>query len=135
MLAPGAAFGLSSGDDDIFVTETITPRRPSGAELDVGTQVMRFVRQRFGTDLLYAPGRPTPECGWGRFVIELELTEPSLFLEYRQYEHGEHGRAGRGRRLGPARRSHCQAIGHRRANQAMSLPMPGADRLAARYAG
>jgi hypothetical protein len=81
MLAPDAVFGLSSGDDDVFVAETITARRPSEAELDVGAQVMRFVRERFGCELLYARVDLLPSAD-GPVVIELELTEPSLFLQY-----------------------------------------------------
>jgi hypothetical protein len=65
----------------LYVEERIEAREASAAELAVGDQVMRLLRARFGADLLYARVDllPTPA---GPLLIELELTEPSLFLSY-----------------------------------------------------
>jgi glutathione synthase/RimK-type ligase-like ATP-grasp enzyme len=62
----------------LFVEEQITPREPSTAERDVAEAALAVVTARFGT-LLYArldllPGDDGP------VVVEVELTEPSLFL-------------------------------------------------------
>ena len=65
----------------LYVEERIEAREASAAELAVGDQVMRLLRAWFGADLLYARVDllPTPA---GPLLIELELTEPSLFLSY-----------------------------------------------------
>jgi O-ureido-D-serine cyclo-ligase len=71
----------------LFAAEQITPRTPSAAELALGERTLRAMP--FGAPLLYArvdlihdpSGRPR--------VLELELTEPSLF-----FAHGP-GSAGR----------------------------------------
>jgi len=65
----------------LYVEERIEAREASTAELAVADQVMRLLRARFGADLLYARVDllPTPA---GPLLIELELTEPSLFLSY-----------------------------------------------------
>jgi glutathione synthase/RimK-type ligase-like ATP-grasp enzyme len=70
--------GLSTG---LFQPERITPSVPEPAELAVGEQVLAYVRKRFGADLLYTrvDVLPSPD---GPVVIELELAEPSLFLEH-----------------------------------------------------
>jgi len=63
------------------VFEQVEAREPSVAELAVGAQVMQVLRARLGANLLYARVDllPTPA---GPMLIELELTEPSLFLGY-----------------------------------------------------
>lgn len=63
---------------DLFARERIEPREPSAPELALGERAMAFLNQRFGT-LLYAriDLLPTDE---GPVIVELELTEPSLFL-------------------------------------------------------
>jgi hypothetical protein len=47
----------------------------------VAERAVGAVRDRFGTDLLYARVDllPTPD---GPVVVEVELTEPSLFLQH-----------------------------------------------------
>lgn len=82
MLGPNSADDLAPGlSSTLFRPERITPRTPDGAELAVGDQVMADIRKRFGGDLLYArvDVLPSPD---GPLVIEIELTEPSLFLEH-----------------------------------------------------
>jgi hypothetical protein len=65
---------------ELYIEEQIDARVPSAAELEVGTAAMHVIRDRFGADLLYARVDllPTPD---GPVVVELELTEPSLFLD------------------------------------------------------
>jgi hypothetical protein len=65
--------------DGLFAPEDISARQPSAAEREVAEAVVAHVTQRFGGPLLYARVDllPTPS---GPAVLELELTEPSLFL-------------------------------------------------------
>jgi hypothetical protein len=79
MLAAGAAHPVHG--ESLFVEENIAPRAPDPAELAVGAAVLTAVRDRFGADQLYARVDllPGPD---GPVVVELELTEPSLFLQY-----------------------------------------------------
>jgi glutathione synthase/RimK-type ligase-like ATP-grasp enzyme len=80
MLAPQAANPLDElASDTRYVLERIEPREPAAAELAVGRQVVELLRAQFGTDLLYARVDLLPTSA-GPVVIELELTEPSLFL-------------------------------------------------------
>jgi hypothetical protein len=65
--------------EELFVAERINPRTPSAAELAVGAHAVEFVRQRFGSDLLYARVDVLPTQD-GPVIGELELIEPSLFL-------------------------------------------------------
>lgn len=65
----------------LYIEENITPRDPQPDELAVGEQALRAVRDRFGADqlytrvdLLHGPDGPV--------VVELELVEPSLFLQH-----------------------------------------------------
>jgi hypothetical protein len=64
----------------LYVDEKISSRQPDAAELVIGSRTMDYVRDRFGR-LLYARVDllPTPS---GPVIIELELVEPSLFLEF-----------------------------------------------------
>jgi glutathione synthase/RimK-type ligase-like ATP-grasp enzyme len=61
--------------EGLFALEHITPREPSASEREVADAVLAWVKERFGR-LLYArvdvvsPG----------MVLELEVTDPSLFL-------------------------------------------------------
>lgn len=67
-------------DPELFAEEEITPRDPSPAERDLGDRVLAYVVERFGcplyarVDLLPLGNRPV--------VIELELTEPSVFIAH-----------------------------------------------------
>jgi glutathione synthase/RimK-type ligase-like ATP-grasp enzyme len=77
MLPKGTVHDLSSYS--LYVDETIGARVPHEAELAVGDAAMQVLRTRFGGELLYVrvdllPGEDGP------VVIELEATEPSLFL-------------------------------------------------------
>ena len=74
LLGEGAA---PRDDSGLFVTEETTPREPSGAERDAGERIMAWVTERFGR-LLYARVDLLP--GDEPALLELELTEPSLFL-------------------------------------------------------
>ena len=64
---------------ELFVEEKITPHTASDAELRAGADALAAVRARFGTDQLYmrVDLLPSPD---GPMLVELELTEPSLFL-------------------------------------------------------
>lgn len=66
---------------ELFVEEKITPHLADAAELGAGRSALAAIRKRFGTDLLYARVDllPSPD---GPMLVELELTEPSLFLGY-----------------------------------------------------
>ena len=65
----------------LYVEERISERTPSAAELAVGSHALNAVRGRYGHDLLYVRVDllPGPD---GPVLVELELTEPSLFLGY-----------------------------------------------------
>lgn len=65
----------------LFSAEAIEPRSPSEAELAVGDAALAFLRERFGGDLLYTRVDLLPGAD-GPVVVELELTEPSLFLRH-----------------------------------------------------
>jgi hypothetical protein len=63
----------------LFITEDIRPREPSPDERAAADRVMDWVTERFGT-LLYARVDLLP--GDEPALLELELTEPSLFLAH-----------------------------------------------------
>ncbi|WP_299036091.1 RimK family alpha-L-glutamate ligase [uncultured Pseudokineococcus sp.] len=71
-----------SGDpvEGLFAPEEITPREPSDAELDVARRALDVVVSRTGGVPLYARVDllPSPD---GPLLLELELAEPSLFLD------------------------------------------------------
>jgi hypothetical protein len=66
---------------ELYVEERITARRPAPEELEVGTAAMQAIRDRFGADQLYTRVDLLPSVD-GPVVVELELTEPSLFLGF-----------------------------------------------------
>jgi hypothetical protein len=78
MLAPDAVHDADGAD--LFVEERITARTVSDAERRVADAALTVVTNRFGCplyariDLLPAPDGPV--------VVEVEVTEPSLFLSY-----------------------------------------------------
>jgi glutathione synthase/RimK-type ligase-like ATP-grasp enzyme len=63
----------------LFIEENIDPRIPSPAELAVGDRALSALADRFGSRLLYARIDLLPGPA-GPVVVEVELTEPSLFL-------------------------------------------------------
>jgi hypothetical protein len=79
MLPPDAAHAVE--DEQLFVAERIDPRAPSPAECAIGEQVVKAVTARFGMTPLYAriDLLPGPD---GPALVEVEVTEPSLFLTY-----------------------------------------------------
>ncbi len=81
MLGRRATNPLNDGSDTLYVVEEVQARDASAVELAMGGQVIQVLRDRVGGDLLYARVDllPTPA---GPVLIELELTEPSLFLSY-----------------------------------------------------
>jgi hypothetical protein len=79
MLPAGVVHPHTSGP--LFVKENINERTPSAAELAIGTQVLAALRERYGYDLLYVRVDLLPSAE-GPVLVELELTEPSLFLGY-----------------------------------------------------
>jgi hypothetical protein len=80
MLPDGVAHPVAG--DELYIEEQIAPRVPDAAELAVGAAAVEFVRERFGAYPLYARVDLLP-AAQGPVVVELELTEPSLFLQYR----------------------------------------------------
>jgi glutathione synthase/RimK-type ligase-like ATP-grasp enzyme len=72
MLRPG-----EQPTENLFAAETITPRTPTPEELEVGEQALRAIP--FGT-LLYARVDLIRDPADQPCVLELELTEPSVFL-------------------------------------------------------
>jgi glutathione synthase/RimK-type ligase-like ATP-grasp enzyme len=77
MLPEGVAHPVDG--HELYVEERITPSEATDAELAVGARAVEFVAQRFGGPLLYARVDLLPSQT-GPVVVELELTEPSLFL-------------------------------------------------------
>ena len=71
--------GLEAGG--LYKTETIAPAQPTPEQLELGERVLAIIPG--GTDqLLYARVDLVPDANGNPVVIELELTEPSLFLTY-----------------------------------------------------
>jgi hypothetical protein len=80
MLTGNIAHDISE-TSGLFVEENITARTASAAEVALGDQVLAFLTERFGAAPLYARVDLLPAPS-GPVIIELELTEPSLFLGY-----------------------------------------------------
>ena len=64
----------------LYVVEDITLRNPSAAERAFGDKVVAFVTNKFGTTPLYARVDMVVNAAGVPELMELELTEPSLFL-------------------------------------------------------
>lgn len=66
---------------DLFLQEEMSPREPSDAERELADAVLASVPAGLGEDLLYARVDllPSPD---GPRLLELELAEPSLFLDH-----------------------------------------------------
>ncbi|MCW2958410.1 MAG: hypothetical protein JWP18_1213 [Solirubrobacterales bacterium] len=77
LLQPG-----SGPTEDFFAPETITPRRPTPDEHAVAGAVVAFVAQRFGRPLPYARIDLVEGPHGSPLLLELELTEPSLFFAH-----------------------------------------------------
>jgi len=71
--------GPDVGFAGLYREEEITARLPTPAELAVGERALAAVP---GGDLLYARVDLIPDGGGEPLVVELELTEPSLFLGF-----------------------------------------------------
>jgi glutathione synthase/RimK-type ligase-like ATP-grasp enzyme len=67
---------------EVFAAETILPREPSAAERAVAEQVLAHVADRFGGGAApaYARVDVVEDDDGAPLVLELELTEPSLFF-------------------------------------------------------
>jgi glutathione synthase/RimK-type ligase-like ATP-grasp enzyme len=78
MLPEGVAHPVHGRE--LFVEERIEARVPDAVELAVGDAALEVVRSRFGGEQLYARVDLLPSAE-GPVVVELELTEPSLFLQ------------------------------------------------------
>jgi len=76
LLRPGAA-----PSDAPYLTEEIAPREPSAVERALGDRVLAAITQRFGP-LLYARVDLLPGPDGAPLIVEVELTEPSLFLAF-----------------------------------------------------
>jgi glutathione synthase/RimK-type ligase-like ATP-grasp enzyme len=76
LLSRGA--GLVAG---LFAPEEIGAREPSPAEAAVAARALDHVVRRFGTPPLYARVDLLPAADGPR-ILELELAEPSLFLDH-----------------------------------------------------
>lgn len=74
ILRPGTGFV-----GDLYREEDIGPRRPSGPEMEVARGALAAVPAAGPRDLLYARADLVPGPGGEPVVLELELTEPSLF--------------------------------------------------------
>lgn len=70
--------GPDVGVEGLYKQEEITRREPTPAELAVGEAVIKTVPQ----GLLYARVDLIPDAEGNPLLIELELTEPSLFFGY-----------------------------------------------------
>ena len=77
MLPSGTVNGVSSAS--LFADERISASEPSEPELSLGRTVVDLIGQRFGRPQLYTRVDLLPSPA-GPVVIEVELTEPSLFL-------------------------------------------------------
>ena len=68
-------------ENELFVEEEITPRTASGQERELGEEVMNFVKKKFGEYPLYARVDVVRGSAGVPVVMELELAEPSFFLQ------------------------------------------------------
>jgi len=76
LLHPGA-----EPTSDVFAAETIRPRTPTAAELAVAERILDDAARRLRTGpLAYARVDLVEDAGGAPLLLELELTEPSLFF-------------------------------------------------------
>jgi glutathione synthase/RimK-type ligase-like ATP-grasp enzyme len=74
LLKPGA-----DPTSDVFAAETIEPREATPAERAVAERVLAYATERFGP-LVYARIDLVEDADGAPLLLELELTEPSLFF-------------------------------------------------------
>jgi glutathione synthase/RimK-type ligase-like ATP-grasp enzyme len=74
LLRPGA-----DPTDEVYAPEEIAPREPTAGERAVAERVVAWSAERFGGPLAYARVDVVEGDG-GPLLLELELTEPSLFF-------------------------------------------------------
>ncbi len=67
--------------EELFLQEEMSPRDPSAAERDLADTVLDAVPEALRADLLYARVDLLPSAD-GPVLLELELAEPSLFLDH-----------------------------------------------------
>ena len=75
---------LATGENKkngLFTVEEITPRNASGQERELGEAVMSFVKKKWGEYPLYARVDVVRGSAGVPVVMELELAEPSFFLQ------------------------------------------------------
>lgn len=75
---------LATGENiknGLFAVEEITPRTASAQERDLGKAVMTFVKNKFGEYPLYARVDVVRGSAGVPVLMELELAEPSFFLQ------------------------------------------------------
>lgn len=69
-------------DNGLFAAEDIAARTPTAAEMALGTRVMEHLRDMFGAAPLYGRVDVIPDADGAPQVMELELVEPSMFLQH-----------------------------------------------------
>ena len=75
---------LATGENEkngLFIVEEIKPRNASGQERELGEAVMTFVKKKWGEYPLYARVDVVRGSAGVPVVMELELAEPSFFLQ------------------------------------------------------
>jgi glutathione synthase/RimK-type ligase-like ATP-grasp enzyme len=75
LLVPGAG-----PTEELFAAETIEPRQATDAERDLADRVVAWIGRRFGAACAYARVDVLLDDDGEPLVLEVELTEPSLFL-------------------------------------------------------
>jgi glutathione synthase/RimK-type ligase-like ATP-grasp enzyme len=66
--------------EEVFAAETIEARDPTDAERTVAQRIVGWSAERFGGPLAYARVDLVEDAEGAPLLLELELTEPSLFL-------------------------------------------------------
>jgi len=79
--AKGALLGQGAAESGLFATETIAARNPSPAERKLGDATMTWLAESTLGTPLYARVDLLPDATGLPRILEVELTEPSLFME------------------------------------------------------